>query len=734
MQFNKQININNTHEETTDLNNNSNNITTKNNITTQNNSSITASEAYNNLINIINKSFKLFAPPPKLTVSEWADKYRYLSSESSAETGKWRTSRAEYQRGIMDVATDPRVKNVVFMSSAQVGKTEILNNVCGYLIDQNPKPILFLQPTLEMAETWSKDRFAPMIRDTEVLRNKISNPKTRASGNTLLHKSFIGGHITIAGANSPSSLASRPICRVFCDEVDRYPLSAGSEGDPVALARKRTTTFYDAQTWEVSTPTIKGISRIEARYEESDKRKYHVPCPYCNKLQVLKWSNVIWAKEEIPDSKNNSLKSKEDLPETASYVCEHCNKSWNDAQRYKAVAKGIWLAENEHKKFNGTVGFWLNELYSPWIKLSSMVQNFLLAKKNTETLKTFINTSLGETWEETEELEGIDENTLINRTEHYKPTDKLNNRILIITAGVDTQNDRIEFEIVGWGQAEESWSIDYKIIYGNPSNKEVWKELELILNEQEYSTQDNRILRISATAIDTGGHHTDDVYSFCKAQQRKAKRVFAIKGYNIQGKPIAPAKASIVGREKLKLFMIGTDTAKEVIYSRLRIERNQENKQEENQENQDKQDKQDKQENNDLNLNIKQSNNKQNQQNQSIINQQNQPIAGYCHFPKHYTEEYFKQLTSEKIKIIFEKGKKKRQWVKIRPRNEALDCRVYALSALKILNPNFKLIKIDNEKELLNLKKEEQQMQNKERIKQTQTNNNWLNEDYENWI
>ncbi len=246
-----------------------------------------------NFKKVLENCLKLFTPPPRLTVSEWADRFRRLSPESSAESGTWRTSRAEYQRGIMDVATDPRVKNVVFMSSAQVGKTEILNNVCGYFIDQNPKPILFLQPTLEMAEAWSKDRFNPMVRDTEVLSNRVGDSRLKSSGNTLLHKIFPGGHITIAGANSPSSLASRPIARVFCDEVDRYPLSAGAEGDPVSLARKRTTTFYDAQTWEVSTPTIKGVSRIEARYEESDKRKYYVPCPDCNKKQVLKWSNVL---------------------------------------------------------------------------------------------------------------------------------------------------------------------------------------------------------------------------------------------------------------------------------------------------------------------------------------------------------------------------------------------------------------------------------------------------------
>lgn len=634
----------------------------------------THESATTNLDRAITRCLSLFAPPPKLTVSEWSDNYRKLSSESSAESGTWRTSRAEYQRGIMDVATDPRVKNVVMMSSAQVGKTEILNNVCGYFIDQNPKPILFLQPTLEMAEAWSKDRFSPMIRDTEALHSKMGDVRSRNSGNTLLHKKFPGGHITIAGANSPSSLASRPIARVFCDEVDRYPLSAGSEGDPVSLARKRTTTFYDAQTWEVSTPTVKGISRIEARYLESDQRKYYVPCSDCSEYQILQWCNVKWEEEDKKLTiDNGELTKSNHKPLTAYYVCEHCGSVWDDAVRYKAIKKGKWIAEND---FNGTAGFWLNELYSPWVKLADMVASFLVAKKAPETLKTFVNTSLGETWEEEENLEGIDEALLIARQEDYN--NNLSRKILIITAGVDVQGDRLELEIVGWGIGEESWSIDYKIIYGNPANKEVWKDLALILNEQEYRTQDNRTLRISASAIDTGGHHTEEVYSFVKQQQRNAKRVFAIKGYNIAGKPIAPARPTIAGRLKIKLFMIGTDTAKEVVYSRLRIE---------------------------------------------------EQGAGYCHFPKHYDEEYFKQLTSEKIKTVFEKGQKKRKWVKIRARNEALDCRVYALASLKILNPNFKLISSNNESEVVGINRK---TSNKKSSRDNSSD--WIKNDYSGWI
>ena len=257
---------------------------------------------------VLIKTMKAWNPPPRLTVSEWADRYRKLSPESSAEAGQWKTDRAPYQKGIMDACNDRDIETIVVMSSAQIGKTEILNNIVGYYITQDPSPILMLQPTLEMAQTWSKDRLAPMLRDTPALKSKVKDPRSRDSGNTMLHKTFAGGHITMSGANSPASLASRPIRIVLGDEVDRYPVSAGSEGDPVSLARKRTSTFWNRKIILTSTPTIKGISRIEMAYEDSDKRRYHVPCPHCDERQHLKWSQVSW---------------KEDDPESAIYACEH---------------------------------------------------------------------------------------------------------------------------------------------------------------------------------------------------------------------------------------------------------------------------------------------------------------------------------------------------------------------------------------------------------------------------
>ena len=330
----------------------------------------------------VNKAFKLFEPPTDLTVSQWADQKRVLSAEASSESGKFYTNRAEYQRGIMDAFSDPHVEDVVCMTSAQIGKTEILNNIVGFFIDQDPSPMLVLQPTVDMAQAYSKDRLAPMVRDNPCLRDKVKDPKAKDSGNTILHKTFSGGHITIVGANSPSSLASRPIRIVLCDEVDRYPESAGGEGDPINLAKKRNTTFWNKKNALFSTPTIKGLSRIESAYEQSDKRKYYVKCPHCNFEQTLMWGQVKWEDSD---------------PSTAYYECADCRAQLNDTDKINMVKTGRWIAENP---FNGIAGFHINELYSPWRKFADTVKDFLNSKKDTEKLKTWVNTALGETWEE----------------------------------------------------------------------------------------------------------------------------------------------------------------------------------------------------------------------------------------------------------------------------------------------------------------------------------------------
>ena len=556
--------------------------------------------------------FNIIKPPPILTVSEWSDNHRRLSAEASSEAGVWSTSRAEYQRGIMDAISDDAIEAVTIMSCAQVGKTEMLLNLIGYHIEQDPSPILVVQPTLDMAQTFSKDRLAPMLRDTPVLKGKVKDPRARDSGNTTLKKNFPGGHITMCGANSPSSLASRPIRIVLCDEVDRFPPSAGTEGDPIDLAKKRAATFHNRKFVMVSTPTVEGTSRISAAFENTDKREYYVPCADCGEEQIMKWSNVHWDKDQ---------------PETAYYACEHCGSVWDDASRYRAVRRGIWRATNP--EVVGRAGFRLSGLYSPWITLETAVREFLEAKKLPETLRVWVNTYLGETWADEAAGDGLDDFAISTHREDYG--DKVPEGVVVLTAGAECQADRIEIEVVGWGRDEETWSIDYRTFYGDPNSANVWAELDEYL-AQTWMREDGVKLAIKGTCIDSGGHHTQSVYRFCKP--RLGKRVFAIKGIGGEGKALVNGRPSTNNNLKCKLWSIGVDTAKEIIYSRLAIK---------------------------------------------------EVGAGYCHFPERYDDEYFSQLTAEKVVKKYHKGFHRREWVKIRQRNEALDCRVYALAALNIL-------------------------------------------------
>jgi len=553
-------------------------------------------------------------PPPKLTVSQWADQYRYLSSESSAEAGKWSTSRAEYQRGMMDAVTDPAIETVVLMTAAQIGKTELINNVIGFHIAQNPCPALVVQPTLEMAQTWAKDRLAPCIRDTPALRNVISDPKSRDSGNTVLHKSFKGGHVTACGANSPSSLASRPCRLILCDEVDRYPVSAGAEGDPVALARRRAATFWNRKIVLVSTPTTKGASRIEAAYEESDQRKYFVKCPDCTEYQHLKWSQVQWEK---------------DLPGTAHYVCEHCGSCWNDAARYRAIRYGEWRATSIGD--GKTAGFHLNALYSPWATLEDGVRDFIASKGDPMRLRTWVNTFLGETFEEIDQSAGVDEHDLMARAHNWG--EMLPEDVVAITIGVDVQDAYLAYEVVGWAPGEKSYSLAYETIFGDPSTKQLWSDLAIALGKTwDHPIAGDMVPR--GIAIDTGGHYTQQTYEFVK--QQTGKRIFAIKGVGGDGRPIVsrPSRNNI-GR--INLFSVGVNTCKELVYARLKIEAD---------------------------------------------------GPGYCHFPADRDAEYYRMLTAERRVTKYYKGRPKLEWVKVRARNEALDCRVYAIAALAIVNIN----------------------------------------------
>jgi phage terminase large subunit GpA-like protein len=572
-------------------------------------------------LNLFKKIAKITAPPPKLTVSQWADKYRVLSKESSAEHGKWNTDRAPYQREIMDSINNPDYEEIVVMSSAQVGKSEIINNIIGYHIDYDPSPMLLMQPTLEMAEAYSKDRIAPMIRDTPSLAKKVNSPKAKDGNNTLLQKKFPGGHLTLVGANSPASLASRPVRIVLADEVDRFPLSAGTEGDPLSLAHKRTKTFWNRKKISVSTPTIKGASRIEAEYNESTMEQWCISCPSCGKFQPYVWEQIRF--------------------EPVGMECIYC-KSLHTEVEWKS-RPGKWIARNPEARKRG---FHLNAFASPWESWENIIHEFKEAKrKGPETLKTWKNTTLGEPWEE--KVQEHDHTKLMQRREEYKHD--IPEGVLVLTAGVDVQDDRLEVEIVGWGLGETSWGIEYKIFYGDPGQQVVWDQLDAFLLK-DWFTPNGVKLTISATCIDSGGHYTQEVYDFCKA--REYRRIFAVKGKGGSGVPFIYKTSKVGIKKDTYLFIIGVNEGKDTIYSRLKIEEPEK--------------------------------------------------PGYCHFPlnveKGYDEAYFIGLTSEYKKPKRVNGSIRYEWVKRSSniRNEPLDLRNYSLAALRILNPDLEYLQKNN--------------------------------------
>lgn len=582
------------------------------------------------LINIPKDTFDMLArcvsvlkPPPELTLSQWADEYRMLSPEASAEPGRWHTEKAPYQREIMDAIGDPHVRKVVIMSAAQIGKTDaFVLNTLGYYMDYAPAPILVMQPTLDMGQTFSKDRLAPMLRDTPELKGLV-DVKSRYAGNTILKKNFPGGHITIVGANSATGLASRPIKVLLADEVDRYPKTAGTEGDPLSLAQKRQTTFWDKKTVMVSTPVIKGDSRIETEFNQSTQEEWNVPCPSCGCLQPMEWSNIIFDKDNL----DAGIRMK----------CSVCGEEFGEYEWKEQSHFGKFIAANPGAEARG---FHLNTLASTFCSWKEIVQKFLIANEqmkqgNPEGLKVWVNTELGMPWEERGER--IEEGEIMSRREMYDA--QVPDGVLVLTAGIDTQDDRFEIEIVGWGIGKESWGIRYQKIFGDMLGEQVWRDLDMLLQTTFYK-RDGTGLRIAAAFIDSGGHHSNEVYAFTK--QRWERRVWALKG---KGGPDTPYLRNPTknNREKTPLFIVGVDNGKALLYQRLRVTTEGPN---------------------------------------------------YCHFPLNegtgYDEAYFKGLTSEKMVVRFRKGRAVTAWEIVdsdHKRNEPLDCRNYAQAVMEAINP-----------------------------------------------
>jgi len=569
------------------------------------------------------------APPPKLTISEWADRYRKLSREISAEPGQWRTDRAPYQREIMDSLNDPRIEKVVVMSSSQVGKSEIINNTIGYYVDVDPSPMLLIQPTVDTAQEYSKQRIAPMIRDTEVLKSKISDPKTRDTDNTILMKVFPGGFLAMGGANSPAGLASKPIKILLCDEVDRYPDSAGSEGDPISLAEKRTITFWNRKKLFVSTPTIKGASRIEQEYEKGTQEKWSVKCPNCSSYHPILLRDIRFH-HEVHEVGNRKIYEVYDI----WWRCPTCFHEADEYTMKRQPAK--WIPDNPVAIKNRVRSFWLNAFVAPWYSWKDIIREFLESKNDPENFKVFVNTILGEPWEDRGEQ--MEEDVLLKRRESY-PAD-LPDGVLLLTAGVDTQDDRLEYEIVGWGHGHESWGIEYGVIIGRPDDPQTLQQLDDVLN-RVYRFADGKGLKVACTCIDSGGHYTSDIYKYAK--QNEHRRILAVKGQGGPGIPLIH-RLSRKNKENALVVILGVDDGKSRIYSSLRVK---------------------------------------------------MPGPKYCHFPnddsRGYDRFYFQGLLSEKLVPRKKNGVTRYVWEKIssNARNEALDARNYALAAREILNPNY---------------------------------------------
>lgn len=582
---------------------------------------------------VITKCLENFRPPEQLTVDEWADKYRVLPS-TSAEAGPWRTSRTPYLREPMRAFTDPKINRIVMVASSQVGKSEFELNCIGYIIAQDPGSILYIQPSEGDAKKFSRQRIAPMIRACKQLRGKVADAKSRDSGNTILQKIFPGGSLTLTGSNSAPALASMPIRYVIGDERDRWADSAGTEGDPWELAQARQITFYNRKSVEVSTPTMKGSSKIEESYLQGTQERWVHQCPHCGEYSEICFETVSHKVHK------KQIKGRDIIDvEIQGHVCPECGCIMTQDEMRKQPAK--WVPENPDAYNSGCRSFWLTAFASPWVDWSSILLDVYKNQDNPEKLKVIYNTKLGKLWEHRDVAQSDEE--LLKRLEEYPA--ELPDGVLCLTCGVDTQDDRLEYEVVGWGKNGESWGIKKGYIMSSPDNEGTWLKLDEVI-DHAYTFQNGQALQISITLVDSGGHFTQTVYEQCR--KRQPKKVFAIKGRGGEGIPIVnpPKRVAIRDNKRITcwLYSIGVDAGKATIYANIQVQT---------------------------------------------------PGPRFCHFPKGYERgydmKYFNGLISEKMVKRKTAAGYKWVWEKLpgHRRNEALDCRNYALAGVKIISPDF---------------------------------------------
>lgn len=589
-------------------------------------------------LEIINHAIQILRPKPLLNGTDWADNYFLLSPESSATPGKWKTY--PWQVDILNAMTDYKAKIVVLKKPTRVGFTKILGIIHAYFIDQRPSVQLHYQPNDSEAKGYAEDEFEPMIRDNHKISKLIETPNMRGriKKEKTVKKIYPGGYIEFLGSESDRNMNRRTARVAVGDEVDTWKKEAGKAGDTINTMFRRTSDFWDRKNiiggkiigseYNPEVEELDGVSIIDYWFKKGTQEYRHLPCPHCSHLQKFDFENMKWDKE-ISESTRKTIKH---YPETAHFPCKSCGGKIYDSHKREMDKNGVWIAENPSAMEQGIRSFhpWAMLSYSPNVTWPDIVREFLAASKSRLKLKAFYSEVLARTWEE--DYEKIETDGFLDRLETYAA--HVPAQALVLTFGADTQDDRIECEIVAWGEHEESWSIDYKIFHGDTSKIDVWDRFDEYLLKT-WTTENGDLMRPVCGCLDTQGHRAKEAYSFCKT--RFSRRVYAIKGNNRIDAPISPRTSTRTNKGKIQLFLIGVNQAKDVIFSHLSTKEH---------------------------------------------------GAGYMHFPREqiYSEEYFKQITAEK-------RNKLGQWEKRRARNEALDCRVYAYSSLFIAGIDLELLK-----------------------------------------
>ncbi|ADJ23029.1 terminase GpA [Hyphomicrobium denitrificans ATCC 51888] len=567
--------------------------------------------------------------PPRLKISQWADEHRHIAAGTGPEPGHWNTDRTPFAREPMDAACDPDVEIIVLEWSSQVGKTEVLLNAACYYIDQDPSPQMFVLPDLNLAESFSTNRFSPTVEASPRLLERIGRARSRDSDQKKLEKSYAGGDIVFAGANSASSLASRPRRIVIFDEIDKYKASIGNDGDPIKQGFQRTQNFWNRKKFLASTPTIEGASAIDAWFLRSDQRYFEVPCPHCGLFQALEWESVKWDKGK---------------PETARYHCGHtdektgeivgCGEPWDQRQVLLAVRKGLWKAR---APFNGVAGFKIWAIYSPWVSMADLVKEWEDCEGKPAEEQTFWNLKLGRVYNPSKKAKTTPQE-LFDRREDYGPSSNgyvIPDEVLAITAGVDVQADRFECQYIGWAAGDEKFVLDHVIHYDDPTAPGAFERMEQALLFREFDLENGETLAVESVAIDAGNWF-QVVMEFVRASRAAFKPYYATKGKDGAGRQLMRESES---KFKLgaKLHLIGVDDGKTMLYHEL-----------------------------------------------AVVPDEKAGIQRYrVHFPKHLELKYFEQLVSETLKIDYRKGRPVRVWMPPAggKRNEALDTFIYAMAA-----------------------------------------------------